>query len=573
MNTENRIKLAPDVYQYALDGDFYQGLVSAELTHKRQLLGQFFTNLDGRVTALTNRMPSRLAAAVTARLSRAQIQDIRELFWQEFVQDPDLGLGGLLSNASQEDPIEGLLRGDKAAKMITRIVDKFGDDSVREQASGYIMIQDGSVLASMDAFNRGILMTGIEGSTRYIPYFSKDENGHYRYVDAPDSFSPDEKVKYQAQMERAFDLYSGLWPKVWSHVEKTNPRDPKVSEDAYRVAVLGKVCDLLRGLLPLGIKTNFAVHGNYRNLTELIVSLRSSPLQESRDMADLMAAETMKVSPEFVQMVDSGHGRASEKYLQDADQIQMNFIRDLNIPNGDTLEPSVRIKISNQDYLTDILAAMASIHQPSVDPDYLAEAIDANVSTQDVQGLMKNLKEARGNRRHKLPAAFSAALVGVSMDNISIGAMKDFNRHRAVLCKSRLQIDVDRGAHVPEELKDVDGTGEIYSACKELQAQAMKTFFELRDRHPSEAHLVLTHGTLGTMQLLMHAGEAFWISEIRSMASGNPEYRWFAQQIYAKLLESMPELSDLGSYVDQTPTYALGRIGEAVRADLKGRST
>jgi thymidylate synthase ThyX len=561
------ILVAPQTYQLSLGTEFHQGLIESQQSQKRKFLERYFTNVDGRVTAVTSNMPSRLAAMLTARLSRATTHRVTELFWQEFVQSEELGISRLMD--TQDTSIDDLLQQEKAQKMARRIVDGFGDDSVREQASGYVMVQDSSVLASMETFRLGVQVTGIEASTRYIPFSERDQDGKYRYVDPPDHFDEVAKSLYTKQNVLAFDTYARIWPKVWKHVEKKNPNGEKVSDAAYRSAVLGAVCDLLRGLLPLSTKTNYALHADFRSLSDLIVALKASSLSECPQTAGLMTHELLKVNPEFIEMVNSNHGLTWINYLADSHNLLSEYAEQIGrIPVDHS--PQVEVRVLNKDYLMDIVSAVLGMSHPEVNLASLETAADHEIRSHTYRQLFKDLGDARKNRRHKLPMPLSAAIMAVRLENISMGGVKDLNRHRNVLVKSELRVDGSQGFFIPQDLMEVGEKGEIYNACVEVQERAIDTYHRLRHKYPEDGRLVLTHGTKGNMYLVMDVVEGFWISELRSMASGNPEYRFFAQQLYQAMINQMPELADLGSFVDNND-YDLGRIKEAVRADLKGK--
>ena len=76
LSEEVQVKVG--VGQYILP-NWQEELCLSQNYHKRKTLEHFFTNVDGRVTAIRGTMPSVLAAALTARFSRAQEFDIAEL--------------------------------------------------------------------------------------------------------------------------------------------------------------------------------------------------------------------------------------------------------------------------------------------------------------------------------------------------------------------------------------------------------------------------------------------------------------------------------------------------------------
>lgn len=535
-------------------------VANLQTENKRRILETFFTNVDGRVTAITGAMPQVLSAALTARFSRAQEPDVTELFWKEFVDNKELGI-----NLSEKDESrEGVLLGGHARKVIRRILDEYGDDSVREQTSGYLMIKGSSVLTSMQAF-RHPLITGIEASTRYIDWSKLPLED---FAVRPENIlaDPEASKTYLEAVGLARSTYSELWNVVWDHVVSTNPNPDPSKSVAYKISVKGAVCDALRGLLPLGVKTNFGIHSDYRTLSEEVMNLRASGLPETREIADEMAEELAKVNPEFITVAASEHGI---KWTQN--QIAVNgILQKLSAAEseGGDRPLSVGVEILNRNWLTDLMRqAILSKNGGIGDTEAHKLALEF-VQNGTLEKFLSDLGEARKNRRHKLPDVFDAVQVRVAVRNLSFGAYKDLNRHRKLASKSDPDFSGGRGFVVPEIIEEIGGAAlELYKLTQERLIEAKK---KLERKYPEEAKLLLTHGTKTAFEMTMGLGELYWISELRSIPSGNIEYRKIAIEMHNGILEKAPVLSHLGSFVDPKD-YSLGRITEATRADLKGK--
>ncbi len=175
----DRVIINNDVTQHVLPG-LEESLAEVRTIGKEKLLRYYFTDPKCQVLAIKGTMEPVVAAALIARFSRAEDTDVTEIFGNEFVADPILGIRLVSDYLQEEEGYEYALAQDHARTMIKRIIDRFGDDSVREQASGYIIIQNHSVLASLQTFLHP-LAKGIEASTRYIEWGEK-ENGDYRYL-------------------------------------------------------------------------------------------------------------------------------------------------------------------------------------------------------------------------------------------------------------------------------------------------------------------------------------------------------------------------------------------------------
>ncbi|HKC04753.1 MAG TPA: FAD-dependent thymidylate synthase [Patescibacteria group bacterium] len=517
----------------------YENEVANLLTAKKfEELKEFFTNPYGRVTAVKQNPRDITSAVLTARLSRAGQRDVTELFWNEF-------------------------RTKTGETVADKILNEFGDDSVREDASGYLFIRDVSVLTSMQAF-RHPLITGIEASTRYINWGDLPIED---FAVLPEKISDDPEAKeiYLRAVNDTWQTYKNLWPQVWDHVTKSTPREEDQPEAAYKKAVKGAVCDALRGLLPLGTKTNFAIHANYRALSELIMNLRASDLTETRDVANEMAVELKKVNPVFIGVVDSDHGTEWVQHQNKTNKTLKKFGEGgKGRSNGENL--NVAVEILNGSWSKDVLReALVSKNGNLVGygEQELAEEFLPNGA---LRKLLKDLGNARTNRRHKLPDVVNSAVVRIKVENLSFGAFKDLNRHRPLLFKSEPDWSGRRGYVIPDIIRKIGG--KVEASYRLTQEGLLLSKKKLEEKFPEESKLLLSHGTKTAYEFISGLAEAFWIVEIRSGQSGNPEYREIAIEAYKGIIEASAAFQDLGHFVDEKK-YELGRIQEAVRTELK----
>lgn len=550
--------------QYVLPG--YEAEVSAaEEAVRRWFLAPFFTNLDRDVCAVTDRLPSRITAILVARQSRSAIRDPREILWRELVDIPELNLREL-RRAIQIDELN-YLKMAKAGEMTTRIVDGFGDDSVREDASGYVMVQDASILATTFGFTHPLL-TRIEASTRYINWGQKEED-RYRYKDL--DFGEDSQASevYGLLMEKLFSTYEQLWQPVRDYVVATNPIWEGITRGAYENAIRGKVCDNLKGLLPLSALTNFGLHGDFRALGELIMNLRAEENGEMRALGDAMAMELQKINPEFLAVVNNEHGEAWTEYKQKREKYLAQNQRVVAMPKEGNKKPGVELAVSTRYFLYTVAKAFLNGQNPNADKGELNRRAMAMVKNGEMEKVLRDLGRMRTNRRHELPDFLRKVVLNLRFRQISFGSLKDLFRHRRILWRTKPDFSGQNGCHIPKDILAMGGgVLEKYRAAQRTAAETVAWMKGCVGEDVSR--YCLTQGMLTTFDIDCDLVEAYWISELRSIASGFEEYRWFAQEVWQALIKKMPALRTLGSFTDMNE-YSLGRIKEAVRTDLRGR--
>ena len=279
--------------------------VAEEFTgEEADVLRRYFTNLDGPVFALVN-LPEVVKGALFARYSRSP-KSLRRLFLDEFVNELDI------TGDATIDATVGLRR---AEELYDKVFFEYGDDSVAQLGGVHLACEQASNLLTK-VLEWGRLMAYLEQSTRYIAYDSRI-GGRYRYFRDPDVLMSNLGTRYVGDMDRLFDTYADLLPRVQDHFRAVTPKDPSDSDFVYRQAIRAKAFDTLRGILPAASLSNVGIYGTGQGYEMLLLRMRAHPLPEARQYAELMLGELRKVIPSFLKRVDlPGRGQAWSDYLE-----------------------------------------------------------------------------------------------------------------------------------------------------------------------------------------------------------------------------------------------------------------
>ncbi|HXW38972.1 MAG TPA: FAD-dependent thymidylate synthase, partial [Acidimicrobiales bacterium] len=256
------------------------------------ILRRYVTNLHRPVFALVN-LPEVVKGALFARYSRSA-KSLRRLFLDEFVGELDV------SGDATLDATVGLQR---AEELYERVFLEYGDDSVAQLGGVHLACEQASNLLSK-VLERGRLMAYLEQSTRYVAYNSRLPTGHYRYYRPPEILDSPLGARYVGEMDRMFDTYGDLLPKVQAWLTARHPRHPDDSDFVHRQAIKAKALDALRGLLPAASLSNIGIYGSGQSYELLLLRMRANPLPEARWYAEMMLSELRKVIPSFLQRVD-----------------------------------------------------------------------------------------------------------------------------------------------------------------------------------------------------------------------------------------------------------------------------
>src|SRR5690606_19433059 len=107
-----------------------------------------------------------------------------------------------------------------------------------------------------------------EKSTRYVVF------DQHAFVDLPE-LDAEHGARYRAACERLFAAYLDLVPKVTERLRGRAPKPETMSDGAYKAALRAQACDLLRGLLPAGTRTNIGLTANARAMEILLTKMLS----------------------------------------------------------------------------------------------------------------------------------------------------------------------------------------------------------------------------------------------------------------------------------------------------------
>src|SRR5271166_3066308 len=165
------------------------------------VLRRYVTNLDQPVFALVN-LPEVVKGALFARYSRSH-KSLRRLFLDEFVGELDI------SGDASVDATVGLKR---AEDLYERVFFEYGDDSVAQLGGVHLACEQASNVLSK-VLEWGRLMAYLEQSTRYIGYDNR-LGGLYRYFRPPEILRSSLGTRYVGEMDRMFDTYAALLPRV-----------------------------------------------------------------------------------------------------------------------------------------------------------------------------------------------------------------------------------------------------------------------------------------------------------------------------------------------------------------------
>jgi thymidylate synthase ThyX len=521
---------------------------------EREVLGRYFTNLDGPVFALVN-LPEVVKGALFARYSRSS-KSLRRLFLDEFFDELDV------AGDTSLDASVGLRR---AEELYARVFSEYGDDSVAQLGAVHLACEQSSNLLTK-ILERGRIMSYLEQSTRYIPYDSRLPSGHYRYHRDQAVLESPLGARYVGEMDRMFDTYGELLPALQAFVLHENPRRGGVSELAHRHAVRARCLDALRGLLPAGSLSNVGIFGSGQSYEQLLLRMRAHPLPEARRYADLILVELRKVIPSFLTRIDRPErGGAWTEYLQDRRESMDAAVHELwpvMVPAPGTSVTLTDFDPTGEDK---VLVAMCYpyLNVPEAEVSRRVAALGPDARRKLIEAYVGE----RSNRRHRPGRALEST--SYRFDIVAdYGAFRDLQRHRMLTVEWQ-SLGTDLGFEVPELVEAAGLQGQFLDSLERSKSlhDALAPYF------PEQSAYAVALAFNIRFVLQLNAREAMHVLELRSGPQGHPAYRRIAQEMHRLVGEQAGHraIAEAMKFVDHSDT-GLGRLEAEERSEFKRRN-
>ena len=534
---------------------------------ERETLSHFCSNTDKPVFALRN-LPEAIKGALFSRYSRSA-KSLRRLLLDEFLSSKESGLLELVERGGGPDLSAATI---KAEDFYNRVLDGFGDDSVGELGGAHVAIEDVSIVSTKTIQDARVGGSPLEKSTRYVYFDQKRIDGKWPYYREPRIMASGLADAYVESMDRLFETYAALAPRLARYVEEAWPIDefefqadrssPAVNfrnitdenavrraRTAYAAAVRAKVCDALRYLLPASALTNMGLYGNGRFWQNLLTRLYSHPLSESQELAGSIQLELDTVIKPFVRRAKK------DEFLLSREGRMKKFAAGIS-------ESAERVALVDYDKgaVEKVVAACIYPHSCESMQSLLEKA--GRMSDAQKKEVIEAYAGGRRSRRDKPGRAFEQAYYEFEVC-ADFGAYRDIHRHR-ILTQERQLLSCKHGFETPEELAQAGLDKEYSDAMK----SAAGLFFKVEKEMPWEAQYCVPLGYKIRWRMRMNLREAYHFAELRSGMQGHPSYRRVAQDVYRHIARVHPLLASQMRFVD-TKEYPLGRIAAEMSKENK----
>lgn len=538
-----------------------------------QQLGSNVTNLNSNIFAwkISDGFTPEQAGALLSRYSRTSLTS-RRLFLKEFYPNKDRG-----------------------REFFDAWLVDYGDDSIQEMAGGLpASCEYVSNLAVKDIEDCR-LGSYIEKSSRYVAFDKKLPSGEYMFYKDPDIMASRYADDYLALMRGLFDSYSQHMERMSKYISDTNRieeinfkiggRAVKITEftsqlaeesglaesdlrKSYENAIKANALDFLRDYLPMSTLTHVGISADARSYENMLNKMLSSPLAESRWIAERMARELNKLVPSLVKRIRDDHGISMQKFFskRHAD----TYAEVAKISNG-TVSKEGSVSLSgyagegsdDPDERAQVILASVIIYRFSRGISMQqAKEMAQRMGAQERRKLIATYVGKRENRRHKPGRAFENLDYTFDLKG-RIGIYRDIQRHR-IGTQERQNFGVELGYETRNAYMDV-GISDDYES---KMAQVADLYQKLLKDHPYQAQYAVTYGFNIRWYYTLNARQLFHLCELRSSTQGHPDYRKLVQEMAMKVKAVHPTVIEHMNYLDMSEK-TLGRLDSEIRIAAK----
>ncbi|GAG06568.1 unnamed protein product, partial [marine sediment metagenome] len=271
--------------------------------------------------------------------------------------------------------------------------------------------------------------------------------------------------------------------------------------------------------------------------------LRTHPLQEMRDLAELAQGELGKVIPSFVRRAKKSnrHFPAMAKHRSDVMAAMQEMAAQFPSRSPASKESGVVLVDYDHGAEDQILAAALypELHLPF---SQLLKHV-RTLTPEQRDKILDSYLAGRANRRHKPGRALEHAYY--TFDILAdFGVYRDLQRHR-MLTQQRQLLSTNHGYVLPELMSEAG----LEREYKEVMERAADVYTKIAADFPREAQYAVPFGYRVRWYFSVNLRALVWLCELRSMAQGHPAYRRVAQQMFLEVKRVHPRLARCFKFV------------------------
>ncbi|HEV7453956.1 MAG TPA: FAD-dependent thymidylate synthase [Candidatus Saccharimonadales bacterium] len=479
------------------------------------------TNPGGDVYAFTSKLEPAVVAAVMASLSRAG-GELRAAVLDEFAE------------ASAKD-----------ATVLQRSVRAYGEETAQEFVHQHVVVARASALLAAKLHDNR-RATYISPEPRYLRYDQKDSNGMYRYH-MPADLEGDTAILYRRHLDRIFDLYSAMLPRLSSYLQTATGVPIQARSNEWVTAMQAEARNILKAVLPVAATATVGIYASAHEFDTLLTKLQSDSLPEAQTTGQKLLVELRKTIPAYVNSVDSAAGGGSEAAYRAANrQALKSLADDFLLANHAGQSQAVQLVSVGPRNELDLVADMLYEHS-----NLPLRSIQQEVALWPYSRKLSVFEAYVGQRQHKRERPGRALeKIHYTWDiTCDYSVFRELQGHRIVDAPAWQPLTPRFGYGVPAVIEAADLSDEF----EECFDTSLALHSKLQQAgHLETAQYATLHGHKMRYTITYNAREAFHIHEQCTAPQVNAGVRSLVYELHEKLSEIHPLLGEAMQFVGQT---------------------
>lgn len=419
---------------------------------------------------------------------------------------------------------------DKARKSNATIVFKMGHHSVAEHAMLNFDILGLSRVAA-ETLEESRLCSFTEKSQRYI---TLDGDFHI-----PTEYNDDERDIYIKVINQQIELYKDLFSRLHEYQKKQNP---ELLEKKYGSNIIeGWAKEDARYALAMATECQLGFTCNARNLEHIIRKCRRSPLEEVRQLGQMLFDDAKKVVPSLIilsdpeqfkkqfgfEVADGILKHGTELLAETAESVFADF-------SGTDLKSDSDVTLLDNTNDPDTAVITALLHCSSRKPYHYCLQISKQMQKQEkqkeyIKTILKDLSEHDSLYRGFEMVNFQFELI------ISSSAYAQLKRHR-MMTLLKQDYDPDLGYTIPPAIKEI---GQEH-AFREMMQISEDCYQKISRNNKQAAEYILTNAHKRRVLVNVNLRELYHLARLRMDSHAQWDIRNLAEIMIAKVRAKAP---------------------------------
>lgn len=421
--------------------------------------------------------------------------------------------------------------GGNDTELQKKAIKERGEETVGRLAGQHIVIQGVTGLV-VSKFEQDGLATCVEAP---INVHNKKANASSNHYYIPGNFDPKTKGLYTETMDEILSHYSDMAHKLADYLDAQSSGAKNKTHQASDTSLI-QAHTTLRAVLPVAATTNVVLYAPLNSLQHLISRLLSDEIPEAAGVAHKMLAQIRRTLPAFLEESELSYESAAH-LTSDAKTLETlaeKYLPATNSALNDDVQLITVWPRNELDLLPDILYSRSNLPLRDIQEEVSKWPYDQKYE------VFRAYLDDYVNKRHYPGSALEK--VHYSWDIIcGYDVFREMQRYGQIKTIQPQPLSPRYGYDVPD-LIDNAGLAEDFQTCFDMSLELYSAMQQAG--YFAEAQYAALLGHKIRLQVTYNAREAFKLHKLQALTQGHPGHHKLILQMYEKLSEVHPLLTE-----------------------------